>query len=84
MRKQSKRGFVSCGKLIGWIELGKHDIQDCHLSDRTVAHAGRYHDAHSGMHGNDIFIELHSRIGAAFKKVVSLGEPLVIVEFGVG
>ncbi len=70
--------------LVGGIELRNHDINDLHCPDRPVPDAWRNSDAHSLSQLDDFLVELHFRVGAAFEDEISLCQPFVVVQFGVG
>jgi hypothetical protein len=68
---------------VGWIELRQYNNQHFHLTNSAMADTGWNHDAHSRLHRNDLIVQLHLRVGAAFEHVISLGQALVIVQLGV-
>ena len=68
---------------IGGVELGEGEDEDLHLADGAVADAGGNADAHAGLDADELVVELHFRVGAAFEEVVGLSQVLVVVDGGV-
>jgi hypothetical protein len=48
-----------------------------------MPNSGRDPDAHSLPERNQLVVELHFRVGAAFENEIGLGQPLVVMQFGV-
>lgn len=65
------------------IELGNHDIDDLHCTDRPMPHSRRNPNTHPLPQRDDLVIKLHFGLGTAFQDEVSLGQPLVIMKFSV-
>ena len=48
-----------------------------------MANAGRNHNTHASFDGNDLVIQLHLRVGAAFQEVVRFRKRFVVVLSGI-
>ena len=81
-QKTSRTGLVQ--PLVFRVELRQDHDQHLHLSDRPVPCAGWNHDALARPHRNQLVVQLHLGIVVTLEEVIRLGQPLVVVELGIG